>query len=174
MKHLSCKCALLLLLVACAAKTPDAPTIQLTDVGFTLHLPAAMQHALDSIAPGFHSVPTTSFRSDVSQAAASDGGGLPALSAAIGDFNHDGTIDAVVEGTVPGDSTLRVIAILNGAKPTAIDVARYAAYDADAVGIYLTNPTGGRTGAFEIVSYPDSSSLYQYGDGAFTGTKVGS
>ncbi len=166
--------ALLIVAAACAAKKADAPTIQLTDVGFVLHLPPAMQQALDAAAPGFQSVRTASFRSDVSQAALAGGGGLPALSAAVGDFNHDGNVDAVVEGTMPGDAALHVIVILNGAKPTAMDVAQFASFDADAVGIYLTGPTSGRTGAFEVVAYPDSSILYQYADGAFQGSKIGS
>jgi len=165
--------ALIILLAACAGK-PDAPTIQLTDVGFTLHLPAPMQQALDSIAPGFHTVRTTSYRSDVSQAALAGGGGLPALFASLGDFNHDGAPDAAVEGTAPGDSALRVIVILNGAKPTALEVARFASYDADAVGIYLTGPPAGQNGAFVVVNYPDESTLYSYADGGFEGTKIGS
>jgi len=160
-----------IVLGACA-KTADAPQIQLSDVGFTLHLPGAMQHALDSLAPGFRTVQAASYRSDVSQAAAA-AGGLPALFAVVGDFDRDGTQDAVAEGTTPGDSALRVIAIMNGVKPRAIEVARVATYDADAVGTYLSGPTDGRTGAFEVVSYPDSSMLFRYADGAFEGTRFG-
>ena len=158
----------LLALGACAHKV-DNPQIQLTDIGFVLHLPQPMQQALDSFAPGFHSIATTSYRSDVAQAAASGApaGGMPALFATVGDFNGDGLVDAV-------DSTLRVVAILNGAKPHAVDVARIASFDADAVGFYLTAPTAGHTGAFELVAYPDSSTVYTYGDGGFTGAKVGS
>ncbi|HEY4217117.1 MAG TPA: hypothetical protein VGM67_08265 [Gemmatimonadaceae bacterium] len=159
--------------VACASK-PDAPAIQLTDVGFVLHLPPAMQHALDAAAPGFQQVRTTSFRSDVSQAAVAGGGGLPALSATVGDFDHDGTVDAAVEGTVPGDPALQVFVILNGATPKAMQVASFASYDADAVGIYLTGVSAGTAGAFEVVSYPDSSTVFQYQDGAFAGSKLGS
>ena len=157
---------------ACAKKA-EAPQIQLTDIGFTLQLPTGMQKALDSIAPGFRSVQTSSYRSDVPQAAAAGGGGVPALFAATGDFDHDGSVDAVVEGAVRGDSSLRVIAIMNGKKPKAIDVARFASYDADAVGIYITRPTGGQQGAFEVVSYPDSSMLYRYDSGAFEETTLG-
>ncbi len=153
------------------AKKPEAPQIQLTDVGFMLHLPPAMQHALDVVAPGFRTIQTTSYRSDVAQAAASAGGGFPALFAATGDFDHDGTQDAVVEGTTPSDSALQVIVIMNGAKPKAIPVEEIATYDADAVGIYLSGPTGGRTGAFELVAYPDSSTLFTYSGGSFQGTK---
>ncbi|HVX40185.1 MAG TPA: hypothetical protein VHB25_11480 [Gemmatimonadaceae bacterium] len=155
------------------AKKADPPQIQLTDVGFTLHLPPAMQQALDAAAPGFHTIQTTSYRSDVAQAAAAAGGGLPALFAAMGDFDHDGTEDAVVEGTTPSDSSLQVIAIMNGAHPKAIPVEEIASYDADAVGIYLTAPTGGRKGAFQVVAYPDSSTLFTYSGGSFSGTKFG-
>jgi hypothetical protein len=166
----------LLTLGACAHKV-DKPQIQLTDIGFVLHLPPPMQQALDSLAPGFHSIASTSYRSDVAQAAAAgaaSSGGMPALFATVGDFNGDGLIDAVEEGTVAGDSTLRVVAILNGAKPHAVDVARIASFDADAVGFYLTPPPTGQTGAFELVAYPDSSTVYSYDDGAFTAAKIGS
>jgi hypothetical protein len=168
--------AVLLVVTACAGK-PDAPAIQLTDVGLVLHLPPAMQQALDAAAPGFRLVRTTSFRSDVSQAAAAGGGGLPALSATVGDFDHDGTVDAAVEGAVPGDAGLLVFVVLNGATPRVLQVARFATYDADAVGIYLTGVTGvtgGAAGAFEVVSYPDSSTLFRYENGQFQGSKIGS
>jgi hypothetical protein len=158
---------------ACAKEHPDNPQLQLTDIGFVLQLPPAMQHALDSIAPGFHAVSSTSYRSDVAQAAAA-GGGTPALFAAVGDFDHNGTVDAVEEGTLPADSALHVIAILNGATPTAIEVARIESYDADALGLYLSLPTAGQSGAFELVSYPDSSTLYEYAGGGFQGHKIGS
>jgi hypothetical protein len=173
MPRIPTRLILLFALGACA-KTADAPTIQLTDVGFVLHLPPAMQKALDDAAPGFQSVRTTSFRSDVSQAAVAGGGGLPALSATIGDFDHDGSIDAAVEGTTPSDSALHVFAILNGAHPKAMEVATFTSYDADAVGIYLTGAPAGQKAAFEVVSYPDSSTIFQYSGGSFSGTKVGS
>ena len=161
-------------LTACSTTTEtDNPRIELSDVGFALHLPAAMQSAMDSLAPGFRSVRASSFRSDVSQAAAEGGGGTPAALAAVGDFDHNGSIDAVVEGTAPGDTALRVIAILNGKKPTAMNVTRFPMYDADAVGIYLTNPPAGMAAAFEVVAYPDSTMLFKYEDGAFQGERVG-
>ncbi len=172
LNHCARAVALLVALGACA-KQADDPRIQLTDVGFALHLPPAMQQALDSLAPGFRAVRTASYRSDVSQAAAAGSAAMPALFAAIGDFDRDGTVDAVVEGTTPGDSALRVIAILNGSKPTAVEVARFDVYDADAVGTYLSNPTAGHGGAFEVVSYPDSSMLFRYANGSFTGAKFG-
>lgn len=161
---------------AACAKQPDPPSIQLSDVGFTLHLPAPMQQALDAAAPGFRPVNATSFRSDVAQAAAQSAmasGGMPAAFAAIGDFNHDGATDAVVEGTTPGDAALQVIAILNGAHPKAVAVTRFDSYDADAVGIYLSAPPAGTTGAFAIVAYPDSTVLYQFANGGFEGRNVG-
>lgn len=173
MKHTSLLLALGVALGGCAKKA-EAPTIQLTDVGFTVHLPPAMQQALDAAAPGFHTIQTTSYRSDVAQAAAAAGGGLPALFAAIGDFDHDGTQDAVVEGTTPSDSALQIIAILNGAKPKAIPIEEITSYDADALGIYLSPPTAGRTGAFQVNAYPDSSTLFTYRGGSFQGTKFGS
>ena len=162
-------------LSACSrTKEADNPRIELSDVGFALHLPPAMQRAMDSLAPGFRSVRASSFRSDVSQAAAAEGGGSsPAAFAAVGDFDHNGSIDAVVEGTAPGDTALRVIAILNGKKPTAMNVTRFPMYDADAVGIYLTNPPAGMAAAFEVVAYPDSTMLFKYEDGAFQGERVG-
>jgi hypothetical protein len=159
---------------ACGAKADD-PRVELSDVGFTLHLPPPMQQALDSVAPGFRAVRAASFRSDVGQAAAAAGsGGMPAAFAAVGDYDGDGTVDAVIEGTTPGDSALRVIAIRNGPHPTAIEVARFPVYDADAVGVYLTNPPKGTAGAFEVVNYPDSTLVYEFHDGAFTGRSIGS
>jgi len=160
-------------LTACSAKQVDNPRVELSDVGFVLHLPPSMQQALDSLAPGFRAVRPSSFRSDVSQAAASESAtGLPAAFAAVGDFNHDGLTDAVVEGTAPSDTGLRVIAILNGAKATATEVTRFRVYDADAVGIYVTAPPAGTTGAFEVVAYPDSTLLFTYSDGAFKSERL--
>ncbi|MFL5561152.1 MAG: hypothetical protein ACJ79K_06740 [Gemmatimonadaceae bacterium] len=159
--------------VACRAKA-DNPRVELSDVGFTLHLPPPMQQALDSLAPGFRAVRATSFRSDVSQAAAAGSAGMPAAFAAVGDYDRDGTVDAVIEGTSPGDTALRVIAIRNGAHPIAIEVARFPVYDADAVGVYLTNPPAGTAGAFEVVNYPDSTLVFEFKDGAFTGHNGGS
>jgi hypothetical protein len=170
-------CAVAFLPLGACAHKVDNPQIQLTDIGFVLHLPPPMQQALDSLAPGFHSIASTSYRSDVAQAAAAgaaSSGGMPALFATVGDFNGDGLVDAVEEGTVAGDSTLRVVAILNGAKPHAVDVARITSFDADAVGYYLARTPAGQAGAFELVAYPDSSTIYSYDGGAFTGTKVGS
>ncbi len=175
MKPSACVVTLLVLLGGCATKTADNPRLELSDVGFALHLPPAMQQALDSLAPGFHAVRASSFRSDVSQAAAANGGaGLPAAFAAVGDFDHDGNIDAVVEGTSPSDSALRVIAIFNRATPAAMEVTRFPVYDADAVGIYLSTPPAGVTGAFEVVAYPDSTLLYRYSQGGLQGSKLGS
>lgn len=172
MKTLPRSLSLLALLLGCT-KTADDPRVELSDVGFTLHLPPAMQQALDSVAPGFRTVRTTSFRSDVAQAAAATGtNGMAAAFASVGDFDHDGMIDAVVEGTAPGDSALRVIAIMNGAKPVAIDIARFPVYDADAVGVYLTNAPAGVAGAFEVVDYPDSTLVYEYRNGAFNSRTV--
>lgn len=170
----ACATALLVLLGACSAKTTDNPRVELTDVGFALHLPPAMQQALDAFAPGFRPIRASSFRSDVSQAAASSGpGGMPAVFTALGDFDHDGTIDAVVEGNTPGDSALRVIVIMNGVKPAAQEVTRYLVYDADAVGVYLSIPPAATPGAFEVVAYPDSTVVYNYASGAFQGRNVG-
>lgn len=165
-------CVLVLGLGACAGK-PEAPRVELTDVGYTLHLPPAMQQALDSVAPGFRAIRTDSYRADVSQSAMLSAGGTSALFATVGDFDHDGTQDAVIEGTTPSDSALQVIAILNGAKPHAIPVTEFSSYDADAVGIYLTTPPQGNAGAFEVVDYPDSSLVYTYQGGAFSGSKIG-
>lgn len=162
------------LLAACAKQPPDVPRIALTEVGIALHLPAPMQHALDSIAPGFRIVNASSFRSDIAQAASNGSpGALPAAFAAIGDFDHDGNVDAVVEGASPGSSALQVIAILNGAHATAVEVTRFAEYDADAVGIYLTTPPSGAAGAFDLVAYPDSTVRYRWADRALVGTRLG-
>jgi hypothetical protein len=162
-----------LLLAGCAKEPPDVPRVELTDVGFALHLPTAMQQALDSIAPGFRIVRPSSFRSDVSQAAAAaSSGGMAAAFAAIGDFDHDGTVDAVVEGASPGSSALQVIAILNGPHPSAVEVARFAEYDADAVGIYLSAVAGRDAGAFEVVAYPDSTLRFRWADGALHATSI--
>ena len=162
------------ILVGCSTRQVDSPRVELSDVGFALHLPPAMQQALDSLAPGFRAVRASSFRSDVSQAAAAEGSGaLPAAFAAVGDYNGDGLTDAVVEGTAPSGSGLQVITILNGSTPTAQEVTRFPVYDADAVGIYVTNPPKGTKGAFEVVAYPDSTLLFRYQNGAFKGERVG-
>jgi hypothetical protein len=159
---------------ACSSSTPvDEPRVEFSDIGFSLHLPVAMQKALDSLAPGFKTVQTASYRADIGQAAAEEGGGAQALFATIGDFDGDGAKDAVVEGVARGDAALRVIAILNGATPSAVEVTQFPEYDADAVGIYLSKPAAGTTGAFEVVNYPDASTLYRYENGAFAGTKIG-
>jgi hypothetical protein len=172
MKLLASSLAVAVILAACSAP-PDTPSIQLTDVGFVLHLPPRMQQSLDSLAPGFRTIRTTSFRSDVSQAAATDASSMPALFATVRDLNGDGTPDAVVEGTAPGDSTLQVIAILNGAHPSAIEITSFPVYDADAVGIYVAPPAAGTAGAFEVMDYPDSSMLYTYKDGGFESSRIG-
>jgi hypothetical protein len=156
-----------------ACSKPDDPRVELTELGFALHLPAAMQHALDSAAPGFRTIRTTAYRSDVSQAAAASAGGIPALIATVGDFNHDGKKDVVMEGKTPGDSALQIIAILSGATPEAVPVVRFPVYDADAVGVYLSPAPAGDSAAFEVVAYPDSSILYRYVNGVFAGVKVG-
>jgi hypothetical protein len=161
-----------LALAACGEKKVDDPRVELTDVGYVLHLPPAMQSALDADAPGFHAVMPSSYRSDVPQAAASASGQMQSLFATVGDFDGDGTVDAVVEGSVPGDSALRVIAIMNGAQARAVDVTRFESYDADAVGVYLSRPPSGQSGAFEVVNYPDETTLYRYHEGGFVGTKV--
>lgn len=163
---------LVVALGACS-KQPDQPRIELTDAGFALHLPPAMQQALDSAAPGFRTVRTATYRSDVSQAAAQSAGGVPALIATIGDFNHDGRQDVAVEGTIPADTALQVFGILAGTPPQVVAVTRFPVYDADAVGIYLTAVPAGERGAFELVDYPDSSIIYRYDNGAFEGTKIG-
>lgn len=174
MKALRHSLVLIATLAACTTKDVDNPRVELTDIGFVLHLPPAMQQALDSLAPGFRAVRPSSFRSDVSQAAASESpGSLPAAFAAVGDFDHDGLTDAVVEGSAPSDTGLRVIAILNGSNATAKDVTYFPLYDADAVGIYLSSPPAGTPGAFEVVAYPDSTLLFTYADGAFSGQRLG-
>jgi hypothetical protein len=163
----------IVLLAGCAKEPPDAPRVELTDVGFSLHLPAPMQQALDSIAPGFRIVRPSSFRSDVAQASAASGSGVsPAAFAAIGDFDHDGTIDAVVEGASPGSSALQVIAVMNGPHPSATEVTRFVEYDADAVGVYLSALPPHAEGAFDVVAYPDSTVRYRWADGALHGTAM--
>ena len=133
-----------------------------------------MQGALDVAAPGFRTVRPNSFRSDVSQAAAISGGGLQALFATVGDFDGDGSQDVIVEGAAPRDTVLHVIAIMNGRKPRAFEVTSYPVYDADAVGIYLIQPAGGRKGSFDVINYPDSSTRFTYKSGLFVGTNLGS
>ena len=86
---------------------------------------------------------------------------------------NDGLTDAVVEGSAPSDTGLRVIAILNGSKATAKEVTYFPLYDADAVWIYLSRPPTGTPGAFEVVAYPDSTLLFTYADGAFSGQRLG-
>ena len=153
------------LLVACGDSPPENPSLALGAGGFSLNLPPAMQEALTAAAPGFKPVSVASFRSDVSQSAA-EGGGIPSLFAVIGDFDGDGTLDAVVEGAVSGDQSLPVFAVLNKKdKPVAMEVTTFPSYDADAVGIYLSKATG--TGAFMVVNYPDASTTYAFSGGKF-------
>jgi hypothetical protein len=159
-------------LSACKSK-PEEPKLTFINIGFTLQLPPAMQHALDSLAPGFRPVIVGKFRSDIAQYAAEAGGGMQALFATVADFDGDGTLDAVVEGNSPGDSALRVIAIMNGPTPVAMPVVRIPQYDADAVGLYLSRPKGASPRSFELVDYPDSSTVYTYARGRFVGKKVG-
>jgi hypothetical protein len=168
-------CAITGLAIAASAcsQQPAEPELTFINIGFTLKLPPTMQHALDSLAPGFRPVIVGKFRSDIAQYAAEAGGGMQALFATIADFDGDGTIDAVVEGNTPGDSSLQVIAILNGAAPRAMPVARIEQYDADAVGLYLSRPKGIAPRSFELVDYPDSSTVYTYLRGHFVGKKVG-
>ncbi|MDE3151792.1 MAG: hypothetical protein KGL93_06045 [Gemmatimonadota bacterium] len=160
-------------LAACAAKPPD-PSVQFSVVGFSLQLPDGMQQALNAAMPGFRMVTPDKFRSDVSQQSALGSGKIDPLFATIGDFNGDGSKDVIVEGAVPGDSALHVVAIMNGKTPHAFEVTSFPVYDADAVGVYLTEAPGGRKNAFEVVNYPDASYVYTYSNGAFTGAKIGS
>lgn len=164
--------ALAIVLTACTKK-PDDPRLDFANIGFMLHLPPAMQQALDSLAPGLKMVKINAFRSDVAQFAAQAAGGMQPLFATVADFDGDGTLDAVVEGTTPGDTALRVIAVMNGRKPLAMEVTRVPLYDADAVGIYLSRPTGVAKGTFQLVNYPDSSTSYAYRKGRFVGTTIG-
>jgi hypothetical protein len=172
MKPRPCALAFTIALTACAGK-PDTPRLEFGDVGFQLHLPPAMQRAADSLAPGFRIVRTDKFRSDVAQLAAQDAGTMQSLFATIADFDGDGTLDAIEEGTVPGDSALVVIGIMNGAKPWAMNIARYPSFDAEAVGLYISRPKGSAKGTFQVVNYPDSSTAYQYKDAHFVGTRIG-
>ena len=102
-----------------------------------------------------------------------------ALFAVVADFDGNGTQDVVVEGLSPIDSALVVVAILNiDSKPTAVEVARFhagdaSALDASALGIYLSRPAPPKPGAFEVVNYPDASTLYFYRDGKFEGVQTG-
>ncbi len=164
--------ALAIALTACKSK-PEDPQLTFINVGFALQLPKAMQQALDSLVPGFRPVIVGKFRSDIAQYAAAAAGGMQPLFATVADFDGDGTQDAVLEGNTPGDSALHVVAIMNGAKPRAMHVERIPAYDADAVGLYLSRPAGSKAGTFELVDYPDSSTAYRYTGGHFLGTKVG-
>ena len=100
-------------------------------------------------------------------------GRIEPLFATLGDFDGDGTKDVIVEGTVPGDHGLHVVAIMNGAKPRAFQVTAYPVYDADAVGTYLSAAPNGQKNAFEVVNYPDASYLYTYKAGSFVGSKIG-
>jgi hypothetical protein len=159
-------------MTACKAK-PEDPHLTFINVGFTLKLPEGMQHALDSVAPGFRPVILGKFRSDIAQYAAEAGGGMQPLFAVIVDLDGDGTLDAVMEGNMPRDSALRVVAILNGARPRAMFVERITQYDADAIGIYLSRPKSAKPGTFELVDYPDSTTVYRYASGRLLGTKVG-
>jgi hypothetical protein len=134
-----------------------------------------MQQSLDSAAPGLRLVRPFKFRADIREASAEEGGGKSqALFAVVGDFDGDGAQDVAVEGISPVDSALVVIAILNtGSKPTVVEIGRYRNVDADAVGIYLSRPAPPKPGAFEVVNYPDASTLYLYRDGKFQGVETG-
>jgi hypothetical protein len=159
----------------CAGTTVDNPRLDVTDVGFTLYLPARIKRTLDSVAPGLRLIRAFKFRADVREAAAEEGGGsAQALFAVVADFDGDGTQDVAVEGLSPVDSALVVIAILNtGSKPKALEIGRYRNVDADAVGIYLSRPAPPALGAFEVVNYPDASTLYLYRNGKFEGVPTG-
>lgn len=159
---------------AACSKKPSEPTLEFATVGFILHLPGAMQSALDAAAPGFKSINPTVFRSGVMQDAAASGGGMQAAFATIGDFDGDGSKDVIVEGAEPHDSALHVIAIMNGVKPHAFEVTNFPLYDADAVGVYLVQPASAAKGTFEVVDDPDSTTIYTFKDGQFTGKKTGS
>ena len=158
--------------LAACSHGPPPPQLDFATVGYVLTLPDGMQKALDATAPGFRHVLPNVFRSDVSQGAILTSGTMQALFAITGDFDGDGSMDLIVEGSEPSDSALHVIAIMNGAKPHAFEVMSVPVYDADAVGVYITKPTGGRTGAFEVINYPDASTLYTYKSGGFVGTKI--
>jgi hypothetical protein len=162
----------LVALAACSSKPAD-PAVQFATIGFVVQLPPAMQAALDAAMPGFRILTPDKFRSDVSQQSALGSGRLEPLFATIADFDGDGAKDAVVEGSVPGDSALHVVAIMNGKKPHAFEVTNVPVYDADAVGVYLSSAPEGKAGAFELINYPDQSTLYTYKAGGFVGTKLG-
>lgn len=157
-----------MLLAACSSPKLDNPRVEMSDIGATLYLPPPMQRALDAAAPGLRLVRMSEFRSDVAQTAAQEGHGLQPLFAVVRDLDGDGASDVVVEGARPGSSALEVFAILNAAAPTATQVASFPDYDADAVGIYLAAPPDSTRGAFEIVNYPDATTVYAYRDGKFT------
>jgi hypothetical protein len=165
--------AALALTGAACHRPPEDPKLTFINVGFALQLPEPMQHALDSLAPGFRPIIVGKFRSEVAQYAAESAGGMQALFATVADFDGDGTQDAVMEGNMPGDTALHVVAIMNGAAPQAQWVVRIPQYDADAVGLYLSRPKGVKPGSFELVDHPDSSTVYRYVNGRFVGTKVG-
>ena len=162
-----------LVLAACSRKPPD-PSVEFATIGFMLKLPGGMQQALDAAMPGFHRITPDKFRADVAQQTALGSGRIEPLFATLGDFDGDGTKDVIVEGTVPADRSLHVVAIMNGAKPRAFQVTAYPVFDADAVGIYLSAAPHGQKNAFEIVNYPYTSYLYTYKDGRFVGSKIGS
>ena len=171
MKSVPLAVAMAVALVACS-HGPPPPQLEFATIGYTLTLPDGMQKALDEAAPGFRHVLPNVFRSDVSQGAILTSGTMQALFAVTGDFDGDGSTDLIVEGSEPSDSALHVIAIMNGAKPRAFEVTSIPVYDADAVGVYVTKPTGTAKGAFEVVNYPDVSTLYTYKSGGFVGTKI--
>ena len=158
-------------LAGCGEKKPEDPRLDVGAGGFTLYLPPKMQQALDAASPGFHKVMAAKYRADINEAATEEGGGAQALNAVIGDFDLDGSQDVVVEGTNAA-GTLVVIAILNGATPKAVEVASFATFDADAVGIYLSRIVRPKLGAFEVVNYPDETTLYFYRGGTFEGMKT--
>ena len=172
--RIPCWFALAAALAGCGGKPQvDNPRLDVTDIGFALTLPARMQRSLDSIAPGLRLIRASDYRSDVREAAA-EGGTAQALFAIVADFDGDGTQDVVVEGVSPADTALVVIAILNaGSKPAALEIGRFPSVDASAVGIYLSRPAPPNPGAFEVVNYPDASTLYFYRNGKFEGMQTG-
>ena len=167
MRPLATSAVLAAALIGCN-KTPEPPTVQFSGLGFTLHLPDAMQAALDAAAPGFRYIRPDKFRSDVSQAGMMGGKGIQPLFAVVDDFDGDGSQDAIIEGAEPADAGLHVIAIMNGKQPKAFEVTNINPYDADAVGTYLSLPAGTK-GAFDVIRYPDASTRYTYQAGHFVG-----